>query len=149
MRREKMNELAKKIQAWDITQGEVPQELLDEYGTLWAEEWKENNEQKEIKSREMRNRRKRGRYGEKKVAQEVGGRRDGGVGRKDIVGGLFSFEVKTIKKIPSSIVNIMAQAERLKKKDTIAVGVFRCNSPRQEYFIVERNSWLELHGKRK
>ncbi len=41
----------------------------------------------------------------------------------------------------------MAQAERLKKRDTIAVGVFRCNSPRQEFFVIERQDWINLHGK--
>ncbi len=100
-------------------------------------------------SKEMRNRRRRGKYGEKKLAKEVGGRKDGGIGRKDVIAGIFSYEVKTIKTIPASVVKLMAQAERLKKRDTIGVGVFRCNSPRQEFFILERQDWLSLHGKGK
>ncbi len=118
-----------------------------EYKAIIAEEIAQQKEAKKEISKEMRNRRRRGKYGEKKLAKEVGGRRDGGIGRKDVVAGMFSFEVKTIKKIPASIVKLMSQAERLKKKDTIAVGVFRCNSPRQEYFIVERQDWLNLHGR--
>lgn len=101
---------------------------------------------KERVSRDMKNRRRRGRYGEVKLAKEVGGRKDGRVGRRDVGAGMFSYEVKTVQKIPSSIIKLMAQAERLKKRDTTAVGVFRCNSPRKEFFIVERNDWLDIHG---
>ena len=146
----RINELAQMIQVWDIKEGQTPQAWLDEYSNLWAEQVREDNAKKEAKSKEMRNRRRRGKYGEKKLAKEVGGRRDGGVGRKDVTsGGIFNYEIKTIKKLPASIIKIMAQAERLKKKGTIAVGVFRCNSPRQEFFILDRNDWLELHGKEK
>lgn len=119
----------------------------NEYMSILSKEIAEQRVKDEAKSKEMRNRRKRGRYGEKRVAKEVGGRRDGGVGRKDIISGMFSYEVKSIKTIPASIIKIMEQAERLKKRDTIAVGVFRCNSPRREYFVVERQDWLNLHGK--
>ncbi len=121
--------------------------LDDEYAKICAEEITQAKKEKDEKSKEMRNRRQRGKYGEKKVAKEVGGRRDGGVGRRDVIGGLFSYEVKTIKEIPASIVKLMIQSERLKKKDTVAVGVFRCNHPRQEFFIVEKQDWVALHGR--
>ena len=121
--------------------------LLAEYQTLYDEQQAEERAKAMVLSKEMRNRRRRGKYGEKRVSKELGVRRSGGVGQRDVGNSMFSYEVKTLKTLPASIVKIMAQAERLKKKGTIAVGVFRCNSPRQEYFVLERNSWLELHGK--
>ncbi len=133
-------ELSKQDQLWVDSYQIEYQEILDK-------EKEVKDELKADRSKEMRNRRRRGKYGEKKLAKEVGGRRDGGIGRKDVISGIFSFEVKTNKKIPASVIKLMSQAERLKKKDTIAVGVLRCNSPRQEYFILERNDWLSLHGK--
>ena len=137
----RMRQLADKI--WS---GTATPEEIGEYNELKIASDVIEAQSKITKSREMRNRRKRGRYGEKKLAKEIGGRRDGGIGRKDVVAGMFSYEVKTIKRIPSSIIKIMEQAERLKKRDTMAVGVFRCNSPRREYFILERQDWLNLHG---
>ncbi len=123
-------------------------DLETEYQVIVKKEVEESKQAKLEKSNEMKNRRARGRHGEKAVAQEVGGRRDGGVARKDVIQGMFSYEVKTIKSLPSSIIKLMEQAERLKKKGTVAVGVFRCNHPRQEYFILEKNDWLGLHGKK-
>ena len=46
-----MKELSQKIQAWDMKYGNVPQDWLDEYGNLWAEELKEKNCLKEVKSK--------------------------------------------------------------------------------------------------
>ena len=133
----------------DLSESEG-QQLIDyskEYALLLSDEEMEENKEKKVKSLEMKNRRRRGQYGEKQVAKEVGGRKDGRPGRRDVTQGMFSYEVKTTKKIPASILKLMSQAERLKKKDTIAVGVFRCNSPRDEYFIISKRDWLNLHGK--
>ncbi len=143
----KIEELAQKIQAWDIKKGAVPQEWLDEYGKLWAEEQNEKNYQKELKSKEMRNRRRRGKYGEKKIMKQMGGRADGRVGKKDGVKGMFSFEIKWVKKTPKYLDKIMDEAQRHCPKDKIAVGVVHNTENRREFYIVEKDAWLELHGK--
>ena len=99
---------------------------------------------KESQSKIRKNARSRGRYGEKKVAKEVGGKRKGGVGMEDVRQGLFSYEVKTVAKIPASVTKGLEQARRL-GGSKIPVLVFRCN--RNTIYCVDGSDWVGLHGK--
>ena len=101
------------------------------------------------KSKDMRNRRRRGKYAEKRIAKKVGGRADGRVGKKDVVQGMFSYESKSWAKIPASIVKLMVQAARLAKSGTVPVGVIYCSKPRQAFYIVDEEDWIQLHGGKK
>ena len=95
----------------------------------WDEEYKEIITQKlgvmkelsKERSREMKNRRRRGKYAEKKVAKEFGMNREGGVGMRDVGNSMYSIESKKMK-IPKSVDNILAQSRRLAKQGTVACG---------------------------
>ena len=121
----------------------------NEFFDLWEHERLERTMQAEEKSREMKRRRDRGKYGEKKIAKIVGGKVKGGPGMEDVKHSLFSFEVKWLKKAPQSIVGVMNEAHRHAPQGKIAVGVIRGKEDGETYFIFTKNSWLELHGEEK
>lgn len=103
--------------------------------------------EKEAKSREMKNRIARGKYAEKKVAKDVGGRADGRAGKKDVVQGMFHYEVKSHKRVPKYLQDIMNEAVRLAGKGKIPVGVVFDRNNRQYYYILLKNDWVGLHGR--
>ena len=105
-------------------------------------------EEKAEKAREMRNRRRRGKYLERKTAREVGGRADGRVGKKDVVQGKFHYETKSHKRVPAYLVKIMAQAVRLCSKSKIPVGVIFDRTNNQKYAVISWSDWVELHGRK-
>ena len=142
----RMKELAVKIQNWDIVTGCIPQGWLDEYGNLWEDELKEINHQNTLKSKEMRNRRRRGKYLEKKIARDVGGRADGRAGKKDIASGMFHIEAKSHIKTPKYLQNIMSEATRLAGKGKIPVAVIYDRALGDKYVILDYKNWLDLHG---
>lgn len=101
------------------------------------------------KSQEMKRRRARGKYTERKVAKDVGGRVDGRAGKKDVVKGMFYFETKSHKKTPKYLRGIMDEAIRHCTRDKIPVGVIYDRERNEYYYIMMRGPWLDLHGKTK
>lgn len=138
---DRIDELEDKIWEGTATTLEV-----QEYHMLWNERQLKQEHEKAEKSRDMRLRRRRGKYAERKVAKQLGMKREGGVGMRDVGDSMFSIEVKRVTKIPASIDKILSQAVRLAKNGTIPVGVFKCG--RRSIYVIEGNNWLELHGKK-
>ena len=137
---DRMKELEKKIWAGTASIAESK-----EYIKLWNEREKLYSQHKSEVSRDMRLRRRRGKDDERRIAKQLGMKREGGVGMRDVGNSMFSIEVKRVTKIPASIDKILSQAIRLAKNGTIPLGVFKCG--RRTVYIIEGNHWLELHGK--
>lgn len=116
----------------------------------------------ETQIRNKRNR-GRGRYGERRLADKVGGIVVGrskfiitpnGTGIKincqrppDVVTSVFSFESKWLKSVPANISKVMTQAIINAPDGLMPVGVIGDRGDRTIYYILTENSWLELHGK--
>ena len=134
---------------------ELSTEELREYGELRREleviinrELVEVDRIKEAKSREMRNRRKRGKYGERRISRLTGGDSNGRPHRPDIVvSSLFSIESKYLKEAPKWLQKIMSEAVRLARQGTIPVAYIRDRGNKVGYFIVLEQDWISLHGK--
>ena len=120
-------------------------------------------DKKECKSREMKNRRQRGRYGEQRLAKKVGGKV---VGRSkyivfdsgksiqincqkppDVVTEMFSFESKWLKQVPANISKVMTQAISNCPEGLTPIGVIGDRESSEVYYIVAEPDWLALHGK--
>lgn len=114
------------------------------------------------KSREMRQRRGRGRYGEQRLAKKVGGKV---VGRSkyivfdsgksiqincqkppDVVTEMFAFESKWLSHTPANIRKVIDQAIRNCPEGLIPVAVIGDRLERETYYIMTEKDWLELHG---
>ncbi len=102
--------------------------------------------EKQEKSREMKNRRRRGKYGEKRIAKQVGGRVDGRAGKKDVRKGMFYFEVKWVRRSPKYLDHLMDEARRHTPSDSIPVGVIHNTETQREYYVQEKEDFLDLHG---
>ena len=116
----------------------------------------------EVKTRNKHSR-QRGHYGERRLADKVGGIV---VGRSkfiitlngtplkidcqrppDVVTSMFAFESKWLKKAPASISKVMTQAITNAPDGLIPVGVIGDRTEHTIYYILTEKSWLELHGK--
>uniref|UniRef100_A0A6M3XUC9 Uncharacterized protein n=1 Tax=viral metagenome TaxID=1070528 RepID=A0A6M3XUC9_9ZZZZ len=135
--------------------GELSTEELREYGELRREleviinrELVEVDRIKAEKSREMRSRRQRGKYGERRLAKLTGGNSNGRPHKSDVVvSSLFSIESKYLKEAPKWLQKIMSEAVRLARQDTIPVAYIRDRGNKVGYFIILEQDWISLHGK--
>lgn len=131
--------------------GELSTEELREYGELRREleviinrELVEVDRIKAEKSREMRNRRKRGKATERKIAKDIGGKRRAGVGQEDVAAGMFSIETKHVRHFMTRMEAGLNQAFRLKGNEQIALYVEKCGREARVY--LNWRDWLDLHG---
>lgn len=133
-----------------------------EYQTLLAEIEQEEKAKKADKSREMKQRRGRGHYGESRLAKKVNGivvgrskyivTDKGGVQINpnkppDVIGkdGMFSYESKWLKKVPKMMEKVMTQAITNAPKDFIPVGVIGDRLGRVVYYTINEKDWIDLH----
>lgn len=123
------------------------EQLMAEYRSILEEERKAKALFKKEKSRDMKNRGRRGRYGEKRVAKQIGGRVDGRAGKKDVRKGMFYFEVKSLKKTPKFNDKVFIEACRHCPTGQIAVAVIRNTTDRTAKVIMDWEDFVELHGK--
>jgi len=143
---EKEIELLEDKKLW----GDLPKKEKDallaysyEYQEIVAGEVKIEKEKKTEKSKDMKNRRRRGKYGEKKVAEELDMKRNGGVGMRDVGNNFWSIEVKTVAKIPASIDKMLDQSRRLATTENYAGG-FRCG--RRVVYVIEGDIFRAVTG---
>ena len=119
--------------------------LQSERQFIEATEQSEKLAEREAKSRDMKNRVRRGKHTEKKLAQDIHGIKKGGPHREDINAGLFSIEAKHQKRFLARMEKGLAEAQRHKGRDQIAIYVEKVG--RQARVYLDWNDWLELHGK--
>lgn len=135
----------------------------EELARILEQERLEREAEKQEKSREMKQRRGRGKYGERRLAKVVGGTVVGrsksiitGTGKAikidcqkppDVVTDLFSFESKWLKEVPANIRKVMTQAVGNAPPNLIPVGVIGDRQQRTVYYILMEKDWLDLHGK--
>ncbi len=133
-----------------------------EYEAILEQEHEEQNKVKTAKSREMKQRRGRGHYGETRLAKKVGGVVVGrskyivtpsGKGIKincqkppDVVNDWASFESKYILHVPKMLQRVMTQAISNAPEGLTPWGVIGDREQRTVYYICIEKDWLELHG---
>ena len=146
---------------------------LDELGELEMDkreiakleaEIKAGREVSEDTSREMKQRRGRGRYGEQRLAKKVGGKV---VGRSkyicfdtnygqhiiqincqkppDVVTEMFSFESKWLKEAPKYLQRWVGQAIANCPQGLTPILVIGDREQREVYYIMTERGWLDLH----
>ena len=135
--------------------------LHKQYSTLVAEEKKTAEDVARMVSREMKQRRGRGRYGEQRLAKKVGGIV---VGRSkyiafpsgksvkidcqrpcDVVTEMFAFESKYLQSAPKQIKKWHSQALRNCPSGLIPVLVVGDREEREVYYIMSEHDFLDLH----
>ncbi len=120
-------------------------ELQKRAHEIGVEKVKQEAIEKEEKSREMRNRRRRGKYTERKLAKDIGGRRKGGVGQEDIAVGIFSIEAKHVTGFLRRMEKGLDEATRHRGTKQIAIYVEKCGHGARVY--LDWCDWVDLHGK--
>jgi len=163
----RVNELSDKFIVGELTGEEIKEytEKREELQRLTQEALAESAKEKKEKSREMKQRRWRGRYGEQRLAKKVGGVVVGrskyvltptGKGIKinhmkppDVVTDMFSFESKWLSHFPANIRKVMVQARSNCPEGLIPVGVIGDRNEREVVYILSEHDWLELHGGKK
>ena len=148
-----------------LEEREEKEKVLIEYNEILTQEARDKAQEKAEKSREMKQRRGRGRYGEQRLAKKVGGIV---VGRSkavklpsgkyikidcqrpcDVVTEIFSFESKWRKNVPKFLDKLMAQAQRNCPSGLTPVGVIGDREARVVYYIMTENDFLSWHGNNK
>ena len=120
-------------------------QLKKQLNALLALEKKAELAQHQDKSREMKNRRRRGKDAERKIAKDIGGKRRGGVGQEDVNAGMFSIETKHTKRFASRMEKGLDEAFRHKGQEQMAIYVEKCGREARVY--LNWRDWLDLHGR--
>lgn len=121
---------------------------------------RQETEEKQEKSQEMKRRRGRGRYGEQRLAKKVGGVV---VGRSKWIAGIqincqqppdviapvdnpvFSFESKWLKNVPKMLNKVMTQAVANAPENLTPIGVIGDREQHIVYYIMCEKDWLDYH----
>ena len=84
----------------------------------------------------MSNNYRKGYRAEKRIADEIGGKRLGVLGKEDVAHHQFSFEIKSRKVLPKFLKNCYEQATRNCPKDRLPVVVLKEKGKRYEDCLV-------------